>query len=55
MEIVKMKEVLRDRKRELKLIKDWVTINTAYKPKALKVRLINKNNRTRGISREKPD
>ena len=54
-----MKEVLRDIKGELKPTKkqlsDWVTISIAYKPKARKVRLINKNNNTRGSSREKPD
>ena len=55
MEIVKIKKALRDRKRELRLIKDWVTINIVYKPKALKVRPINKNNRTRDTPREKLD
>ena len=54
-----MKEVLRDIKGELKLIKkqipDQVTISIVYKPKAQKVRLINKNNSTRDIPREKPD
>ena len=54
-----MKEVLRDIKEELKLIKkqipDWITISIVYKPKARKVRLINKNNSTRGTSREKLD
>ena len=58
-EIVKIKEALRDIKGELKLTKeqipDWVTISITYKPKAQKVRPINKNNRTRGTSREKPD
>ena len=54
-EIVKIEEVLRDKKGELRPIKDWVTINIAYKPKALKVRLINKNNRTRDTPREKLD
>ena len=54
-----MKEVLRDIKGELKLTKeqllDWITISIAYKPKARKVRLINKNNSTRDSPREKLD
>ena len=54
-----MKEVLRDIKRELRLIReqilDQVTINIVYKPKAQKVRPINKNNSTRGTPREKLD
>ena len=54
-----MKEVLRDIKGELKPIKkwilDWVTISTAYKSKALKVRPIDKNNRTGGTSGGKLD
>ena len=54
-----MKEVLRDIKGELKLTKeqipDWVIISIAYKPKAQKVRLINKNNSTRGTPRGKLD
>ena len=58
-EIIKIEEVLRDIKGELRptreQIPDQITINTAYKPKALKVRPINKNNRTRGTPREKPD
>ena len=58
-EIVKIEEALRDIKGELRPIReqilDQITINTAYKPKALKVRPINKNNRTRGTSREKLD
>ena len=59
MKIVKMKEVLRDIKGELRTTKeqtlDQVTISIVYKPKAQKVRPINKNNSTRGISREKLD
>ena len=58
-EIVKIEEVLRDIKRELKLIKeqilDQIIISIVYKPKAQKVRLINKNNSTRDIPREKLD
>ena len=58
-EIVKIEKALRDIKGELKLIReqilDQITINIVYKPKALKVRLINKNNRTRDISRGKSD
>ena len=46
----KDKKVLRDIKRELKLIKkqilDQVIISRVYKPKARKIRLINKNNST---------
>ena len=58
-EIVKIEEVLRDIKEELRptreQIPDWVTISIVYKPKARKVRPINKNNNTRGTSREKLD
>ena len=58
-EIVKIEEVLRDIKGELKLTKkqilDQVTISIVYKPKAQKVRPINKNNSTRGTPREKLD
>ena len=58
-EIVKIEEVLRDIKGELRLIReqipDWVTISIVYKPKALKVRPINKNNSTRDTPREKLD
>ena len=54
-----MKEVLRDIKEELRLtreqILDQVTISTVYKPKAQKVRPINKNNNTRDTPREKLD
>ena len=59
MKIVKIKEVLRDIKRELKLTKEQIlnqiTISIVYKPKAQKVRPINKNNSTRDTPREKPD
>ena len=58
-EIVKIEEALRDIKGELRptreQILDWVTISIVYKPKAWKVRLINKNNSTRDIPREKLD
>ena len=47
--------MLRDISRELKLTKeqvpDQVTINTAYKPKAKKIRPVNKNNSTRDTLR----
>ena len=59
MKIVKIEEVLRDIKRELRIIKeqilDQVTISIVYKPKAQKVRPINKNNSTRDTPREKLD
>ena len=58
-EIVKIKVVLRDIKRELRLIKeqilDQITISIVYKLNTRKVRSINKNNRTRDITREKLD
>ena len=51
--------MLRDISKELKLIKeqvlDQVTINIVYKPKAKKIRLVNKNNSTRDTLRQKPD
>ena len=51
--------MLRDISRELKLIKeqvpDQVTINIVYKPKAKKIRLVNKNDSTRDTPRQKPD
>ena len=59
MEIIKIKEVLRDRKRELRLIKeqisDQIIISIVYKPRARKVRPINKNNSTRDTPRKKLD
>ena len=58
-EIVKIEEVLRDIKGELRptreQIPDQVTISIAYKPKTQKVRPINKNNSTRDTPREKLD
>ena len=54
-EIIKIKEVLRDIKREIRLIKTQIIISIVYKAKARKVRLINKNNNTRDTSREKLD
>ena len=51
--------MLRDISRELKLTKeqvlDQVTINTVYKPKAKKIRPVNKNDSTRDAPRQKPD
>ena len=54
-----MREVLRDVEGELKPTKewipDWVTISTAYKPKAKKIRPVNENDGTRSAPRGKPD
>ena len=51
--------MLRDISRELKPTKeqvpDQVTINTVYKPKAKKIRLVDKNDSTRDALRQKPD
>ena len=51
--------MLRDISRELKPTKeqvpDQVTINIVYKPKAKKIRPVNKNDSTRDTSRQKPD
>ena len=49
--MLKIEEELRDIDRELKLIKEQVlnqiTISIAYKPKAKKIRLVNRNNGNR--------
>ena len=51
--------MLRDIDRELKLTKeqvpDQVTISIVYKPKAKKVRLVNRNNSTRDALSQKLD
>ena len=51
--------MLRDVDRELKLIKeqvlDQVAISIVYKPKAEKVRLVNRNNSTRDAPSQKLD
>ena len=51
--------MLRDISRELKLIKeqvlDQVTISIVYKPKAKKIRLVNRNNSTKDALRGKLD
>jgi len=58
-EMVKMREVLRDVEGELKPTKewipDWVTISTAYKPKAKKIRPVNENDGTGSAPGGKPD
>ena len=54
-----MEEVLRDIGGELKPTKEWipewVTISTAYKSKAKKVRPVDKNDGTGRAPRGKPD
>ena len=49
--MLKIEEVMRDVDKELKLTKEWVpeqvTVSIAYKPKAKKIQLVNRNNGTR--------
>ena len=50
-----LKDISEDLKPTKEQVLDQVTINTVYKPKAKKIRLVNKNDSTRDALRQKPD